>query len=763
MKFLLLSSVFLLPASGLAKIDGKQLDLSNGHSIPSASNPMEDIFPSSKSVTKADRFLNIKTMKRWKDRSDGYAIIPYFIGESHYIRVERETDSCSALVGKTGGPQSVHLGVHCMTQGIIQHEFMHALGFHHEHVRPDRDQYVDIYFDNIIDRQIAEVNFAIDLDSETLWSPYDYGSVMHYGSTDFAISGTQAIVPKSNAEIGQRDGASEWDVEKLKLLYQCENGIVRLWDDLQSYPCTSDCKCREGDSGCGSNDDACHGSLICSNNQCVSGNASEEYCGCSSCTQEVWDTVVEGYTCGERITWLQTNQGLSERDACDRIEWPDICTCSCDEAPPSNLDMPYLIWQVYPNGTSDEDYRCIDLRSSDTTNGNAVWYYPCNFTPAQFWYWDEQNNYIRSSIDYNKCLVGADGSSDYGTPLIINDCFENDDRFRWVSANNDTSIRPWNNDEVCIETVDGEYLALDYCYDGYKSFNWMVKESGTRKLQSTVESALDESGVRQPTIQLPDIDPDCQDSPVGWYDILGRNCAWYGEDPTNCDVYGNQYKNFGKTAQSACCVCGGQQFGERIDNVANSPVSEESKTCWDQPNWYDSTGDGCGWYERGNNCESYGSQFPSYREGLTANEACCVCGGGLSSSPPASDAPLVPGCSDSPFNWATDLGIGCEWYGREERNCVEFGDKVGTGGKTANEVCCACRGGFNPTNNELIDGSGVSVQMTSNQAGSDVQDNGTATTGEVNEVSDQTNAAAEWIFWSKRLMIFYAAVIIILV
>ena len=69
---------------------------------------------------------------------------------SNYIRVIRGI-GCYSYVGRQKNEkyQYLSLGFGCVTIGIIQHEFMHALGFFHEQSRPDRDDYVTIYYQNI--------------------------------------------------------------------------------------------------------------------------------------------------------------------------------------------------------------------------------------------------------------------------------------------------------------------------------------------------------------------------------------------------------------------------------------------------------------------------------------------------------------------------------------------------------------------------------------------------------------------------------------
>ena len=41
------------------------------------------------------------------------------------------------------------LGSGCKNRGHVTHELMHALGFFHEHTRPDRDKFVKILWHNI--------------------------------------------------------------------------------------------------------------------------------------------------------------------------------------------------------------------------------------------------------------------------------------------------------------------------------------------------------------------------------------------------------------------------------------------------------------------------------------------------------------------------------------------------------------------------------------------------------------------------------------
>ncbi len=101
---------------------------------------------------------------------------------------------------------------------------MHTLGIHHEQSRPDRDQYVIIHFDNIMDG--IEVNFVLFPDADTALTPYDFGSVMHYSGRAASKNGQLTIETKDPAMqnvIGQRSAISEQDQKAINH-FMCAGG-----------------------------------------------------------------------------------------------------------------------------------------------------------------------------------------------------------------------------------------------------------------------------------------------------------------------------------------------------------------------------------------------------------------------------------------------------------------------------------------------------------------------------------------------------------
>lgn len=72
---------------------------------------------------------------------------------------------------------------------------IHALGFYHAQSATDRDDYVEILWENI--KPGKEHNFnKYGSDKITDFGVgYDYGSVMHYSRTSFSVDGSATIVP----------------------------------------------------------------------------------------------------------------------------------------------------------------------------------------------------------------------------------------------------------------------------------------------------------------------------------------------------------------------------------------------------------------------------------------------------------------------------------------------------------------------------------------------------------------------------------------
>lgn len=113
-----------------------------------------------------------------------------------------------------------------MAVGSIQHEFLHALGAVHTHVRPDRDDYVEIDEENIKEEGKKQYAKGKDKNINQFNMPYDYDSLMHYSAYSYAKDRKKPVITAKDAAMQDflgRNGerVSEGDIRLIKKMYGC--------------------------------------------------------------------------------------------------------------------------------------------------------------------------------------------------------------------------------------------------------------------------------------------------------------------------------------------------------------------------------------------------------------------------------------------------------------------------------------------------------------------------------------------------------------
>ncbi|XP_015279884.1 PREDICTED: meprin A subunit alpha-like, partial [Gekko japonicus] len=145
-------------------------------------------------------------------------------GEKSYLQFEK-LDGCWSFVGDFKTGQNVSIGPRCEYKDTVEHEVLHALGFYHEQSRSDRDDYVNIWWNEVIEGQTHNFNKYDDTFITDLNTPYDYESVMHYGPYSFnknsSIPTITAKIPAFNDIIGQSQDMSRIDLQRLNQMYSC--------------------------------------------------------------------------------------------------------------------------------------------------------------------------------------------------------------------------------------------------------------------------------------------------------------------------------------------------------------------------------------------------------------------------------------------------------------------------------------------------------------------------------------------------------------
>nr|XP_054922218.1 astacin-like metalloprotease toxin 4 [Dermacentor andersoni] len=133
-------------------------------------------------------------------------------------------EGCYSYLGRIGGQQQLSLGRGCLNRGTVAHELMHAVGFFHEHTHPDRDRYIEVFPKNIIKEFLPQFQ-KLEPEDALLLTPFDYDSVMLYGSNSFTLNPNRpSMLAKDGSrlkEVYEKNGPSWSDFHRISKLYKC--------------------------------------------------------------------------------------------------------------------------------------------------------------------------------------------------------------------------------------------------------------------------------------------------------------------------------------------------------------------------------------------------------------------------------------------------------------------------------------------------------------------------------------------------------------
>jgi hypothetical protein len=273
-------------------------------------------------------YINIVTTCRWEPKQSwdvDYVAVTENGLDWDWLFSEYES---LAHTGKTGGRQDLTICHGCNTFDHILHEMGHVMGLLHEHQRPDRDTYLQIFLENVRDSSIRAFDRKTE-ENTTLGLPYEPWSVMHYDGIDFMkpelwlgcqITGCRTMKLWAGGEPGPTEQFTPLELEGLKRRYP----VPQLVTAMHSGKCV---------------DIPAH-------------NAVEQ-------------TVVEQFDChdGANQGWL--------------LRWQEKV---------GNTDY-YVIETADPSGPANSAQKglCLDVRWGSQEAGAPIWLWPCSGEWAQQW------------------------------------------------------------------------------------------------------------------------------------------------------------------------------------------------------------------------------------------------------------------------------------------------------------------------------------------------------------------------------------------
>jgi hypothetical protein len=144
--------------------------------------------------------------------------------ETDYARIV-DGAGCSSYVGRIGGVQAVTLNAGCSVGNTI-HELGHLIGLWHEQSRLDRDKFIQIHLENIVDANEHNFDTIAGKPGSGDVNAYNFASIMHYPLNAFAVDATKptisvrpGVTVPAGIVIGQRSTLSNGDITSINLIY----------------------------------------------------------------------------------------------------------------------------------------------------------------------------------------------------------------------------------------------------------------------------------------------------------------------------------------------------------------------------------------------------------------------------------------------------------------------------------------------------------------------------------------------------------------
>lgn len=161
-----------------------------------------------------------KNAIRFREIADnGWNRFTWGIGCNYHVRLSDDGSNGGGVSSICAVPWAYCKIGRSALYGTYLHELGHILGLLHEQMRPDRDCYVDIYWENM--DCIDKLQFHKFLSSSVkMYGDFDFESIMLYGSYAFSNNGKPTMKKKDGTTfMAQRDSLSANDIKYIQYLY----------------------------------------------------------------------------------------------------------------------------------------------------------------------------------------------------------------------------------------------------------------------------------------------------------------------------------------------------------------------------------------------------------------------------------------------------------------------------------------------------------------------------------------------------------------